>query len=309
MGADSKCAAGKSVRGMLSFVLACLLIAAGAAMGGGVASAPEAKAPKPGVFTNPELVTILGYNSDSMEPFISRDGSILFFNNSNSSPDTNLFWATRVDDLTFQFEGEVGGVNSTALDAVASMDNANNFYFVSTRSYPITLSTIYRGVFSAGTVSGVALVPGVSRMKAGIVNFDADISADGNTLYFVDGAFVTGSSVPQSTHLAIARRNGGAFVRDPKSDKLLHTLNKPGLNYAVTTSASELEIFFTHFGGISPAIYTASRTSTSKPFGKARKIEAITGFVEAPTISPDGKSLYYHKNDSGVFHIYRVTRP
>ncbi|HYL58805.1 MAG TPA: hypothetical protein VEU51_08030 [Candidatus Acidoferrales bacterium] len=304
MGADSKCVAGIAK----SFALACILIAVSTAMAADATPAPEAKAPKPGVFTNPELVTILGYGSDSMEPFLSRDGSILFFNNSNSSPDTNLFWAERVDDLTFQFEGEIAGVDSSALDGVASMDNANNFYFVSTRSYPITLSTIYRGVFSAGTVTGVALAPGVSRMKAGIVNFDADISADGNTLYFVDGVFA-GGSVPQSTHLVIARRVGDGFVRDPKSDKLLHTLNKPGLNYAVTTSASELEIFFTHFDGISPAIYTASRKSTSKPFGKAMKIAAIAGFVEAPTISPDGRSLYYHKDDGGVFHIYRVTRP
>jgi hypothetical protein len=310
MGANSKCAAGNLARGVMSFALACFLMAASAAMGGGDgASAPAAKAPKPGIFTNPMLVTILGYDSDSMEPFLSRDGSILCFNNSNSSPDTNLFWAERIDDLTFQFEGEIAGVNSTALDGVASMDNANNFYFVSTRSYPITLSTIYRGVFSAGTVTGVALVPGVSRNQAGIVNFDADISADGNTLYFVDGVFGMGGGVPQSTKVVLARRSGNGFVRDRKSAKLLHSLNKPGLNYAIATSASELEIFFTHFDGTSPAIYTASRRSTSKPFGKASKIQAITGFVEAATISPDGKSLYYHKNDNGVFHIYRVTRP
>jgi hypothetical protein len=33
-----------------------------------------------------------------------------------------------------------------------------------------------------------------------------------------------------------------------------------------------------------------------------------TGFVEGPTLSPDEKSLYYHKREGGVFVIYRVTR-
>ena len=58
-----------------------------------------------------------------------------------------------------------------------------------------------------------------------------------------------------------------------------------------------------------PVIYTATRSSTSEPFGKPRKIEAITGFAEAPALSPDEKSLYYHVNVSGRFVIYRVTRP
>ena len=297
------------IRGGLRFALVCLLMFANAAFAiGGAPANAAARAAKPGTFTNPERVTIVGYTSDAMEPYLSRDGSVLFFNNSNSAPDTNLFWATRIDDRTFQFEGEISGVNSSALDAVASMDNANNFYFISTRSYQSSLSTIYRGVYSSGGVSGVALVPGVSKNQPGWVNFDADISADGNTLYFVDGFFGTGN-FPQSAKIVIARRTDTGFVRDPNSDRLLRGINNHALNYAMTTSASELEIFFTRFAGAIPSIYTASRANTAKPFGKARKIKAITGFAEAPTISPDGKSLYYHHNDNGTFNLYRVTRP
>jgi hypothetical protein len=40
-----------------------------------------------------------------------------------------------------------------------------------------------------------------------------------------------------------------------------------------------------------------------------RRIQAATGFVEGPTLSPDEKSLYYHKRESSLFVIYRVTRP
>jgi hypothetical protein len=100
----------------------------------------EAKAAS---FSNPQPVTIVGYDQDAMEPFLTRDGNFLFFNNSNDPHvDTNLYWASKVDDLTFQFQGEIRGVNSTALDGVASMDVSDNFYFISTRSYDATWSTI-----------------------------------------------------------------------------------------------------------------------------------------------------------------------
>ncbi|MBN2098018.1 MAG: hypothetical protein JW753_00320 [Dehalococcoidia bacterium] len=111
--------------------LALLLVA----LGGGCEPA-EAPEPQPGDFANPERVTILGYSDHAMEPFISRDGKYLFFNNSNDPDvDTNLYWAERIDDLTFQYKDEIGGVNTTALEGVASMDRNGVFYFISTRSY------------------------------------------------------------------------------------------------------------------------------------------------------------------------------
>jgi hypothetical protein len=267
-----------------------------------------------GVFTNPERVTILDYTSDAMEPFVSLDGKYLFFNDSNNPPPgtfTKLYYATRIDDVTFQFKSEIGGVNTTALDAVPSMDTNNKFYFVSTRSYQQTLSTIYWGDFSDGSLSNVALVPGISKMKAGDVNFDAGISPDGGTLYFVDGVF-NGGSVPQRASIAIAKREGDRFVRLKDSAKIMRKINTGGLNYAACPTPSDLEFFFTRAdppASTVPAIYTATRSKVSKPFGKPVKIAAITGFVEAPTLSADGRSLYYHKQENGVFVIYRVTRP
>jgi Tol biopolymer transport system component len=282
------------------------------AIGSAVAAdTPDAKSTY-GVFTNPQPVTIVGYSQDAMEPFISPDGNYLFFNSSNNPPAgtyTNLYYATHINDVTFQFQGEIGGVNTTALDAVASMDVNNTFFFVSTRSYPQTLSTIYSGNFSNGNVSNIAIVPGISKLTPGDVNFDQCISPDGSTLYFVDGVF-NGGSVPQSASIEIATRNGDHFVRLKNSAKIMRQINKHGLNYAPDISKSGLEFFFTRFDGTLPAIYTASRAKTSKPFGKPRKIDAITGFAEAPALSPDEKSLYYHfQNASGVYVIYRVTRP
>jgi hypothetical protein len=114
--------------------------------------------------------------------------------------------------------------------AVASLDTLGNFYFVSTRRY-YTLATIYSGQFSVASVGNIALVPGVSLQQAGEVNFDAEISADGQTLWFDDGQYSSGGM-----------------------------------------------------------------------------LAAVTGFVEAPSLSADGHLLYFHKMVNGVFVIYTVQR-
>ena len=110
------------MRGKL-FVLGCLVLFGAALVVGASAQAQhgdDAAAAKAASFTNLQTVTITGNRQDAMEPFLTRDGKVLFFNNSNApSVDTNLFWATKADDLTFHLQGEIGGVNGPALDAVA----------------------------------------------------------------------------------------------------------------------------------------------------------------------------------------------
>jgi len=301
---------------MIWMLLLCAACAARADDSAAIADAPDAK-PRFGVFTNPQPVTIEGYSQDAMEPFVSPDGNYLFFNNSNSAPTTNLYYATPTDEtgLNFQFQGEIGGVNVPgALTAVPSMDINNVFYFISNRSYAQTFSTIYSGTFSNGSLSNVALVPGISKDKIGDVNFDQCISPDGGTLYFVDGVF-NGGSVPQKASIAIAKRQGDQFVRLKDSAEIMRKINTHDLNYAPDVSKSGLEFFFTRIPiqgsqpKPPPVIYTATRSKVTKPFGPPRKIEAITGFAEAPALSPDEKSLYFHLQVNGTFVIYRLTRP
>src|SRR5260370_28695355 len=293
------------------FILAVISVLLLGASDDAMAQNADARDAKPyfGVFTNPEHVTIEGYNQDAMEPFISPDGNYLFFNNSNNTRPTNLYYATRIDDVTFQFRGEIVAANSggMTLTAVPSMDMNNVFYVISDRSYVSTLSTISSGPFSAGTVSNVALVPGVSKDKLGDVNFDQCISPDGGTLYFVDGVFKGGAPVPAAATIAIAMRNGDQFTRLKNSAEIMRKINTHDLNYAPDVSKSGLEFFFTRIRIVGsqpkppPVIYTATRSSVTKPFGKPRKIAAITGFAEAPALSPDEKSLYFHLNVSGTF--------
>src|SRR5436853_7084844 len=166
----------------MRIAVVCLLIAAGC--GGQRSAAPPA--PLDQGFGAPQRVVIRGYAGDAMEPFITRDGRYLLFNNRNDPRvNTDLHYAARVDDLTFDYRGELQGANSPALDGVASMDRDGNFFFISTRSYAQTQATLYRGRFRAGAVSGVELVPGVSLGRPGMVIFDAEISPGGEVLFLV----------------------------------------------------------------------------------------------------------------------------
>lgn len=259
-------------------------------------------------FGHPERILIRGYGGQAMEPFISRDGRHLFFNNSNApGVNTNLHYAERITDVTFAYKGEAGGANSEALDAVPTMDRANNFYFVSTRSYRETLATIYRGRFTDGVVTGIEMVAGISQQRLGAVNFDVEVSADGNTLYFADGTF-SGKPVPEKADIALARRDGDGFQRSPDGGQLLKNVNTGALEYAACISTDELEMFFTRLTGGGPAIYRSARKTVAMPFDPPERVVAIEGFAEAPTLSPDGRSLYYHQKAGEQFVVYRVTR-
>ncbi len=261
-------------------------------------------------FGVPQRVTIRGYNGHAMEPFLTRDGNYLMFNNLNEPQEnTNLHYAERKDDLTFEYKGEIKGVNTRSLEGVPSMDEEGMLYFVSPRSYDKTLSTLYRGRFKDGSVDGVELVPGVSRRQPGIVNFDVEISADGKTLYFVDALFVQGG--PKTADLVIATRTGTGFKRDTKSSAILKQVNTTALEYAADISADGLELFFTRMNSpptMPPAIFRAARKSQDDPFEKPQKVAGPTGFVEASTLSHDGKTMYYHTVENERRVIYCMKR-
>lgn len=277
----------------------------------GAACSPQRSASPPAseyhAFGAPQRVAIRGYNGEAMEPFITRDGRYLFFNNRNDARDTNLHYAERVDEATFDYRGELTGANSPVLDAVPSMDRDGNLYFISTRSYFQTLSTLYRGRFHAGTVSGVELVGGVSLQHAGALVFDAEISPAGDVLFMADGEFA-GGPVPKSADIAVAVRDGAGFRRHPASAEFMRDVNTAALEYAPAISADLLELFFTRAQPGEVAIYRSQRRSRDEPFGIPERVAAITGFAEAPSLSADGRALYYHQREGSRYVIYYVRR-
>ena len=275
------------------------------------AQPPATRPPEYVEFQHPERVVISNYSGDAMEPFLTRDGHYLLFNNRNDPKvNTNLYYAERIDDSHFSYRGEIQGVNTDALEGVPSLSCDGTLYFVSTRSYKDTFSTIYRARFSKGVATGVELAPGISRKMPGRVNFDAEISADGDTLYAVDSRFRNG--MPATADIFMARRRGNGFERQPDSAVLLKPVNTKALEYAPAISSDGLELFFTRVGkitaGAEPRIWRAARKSAHEAFGEPELVSAISGFAEGPTLSPDGLSLYYHAREDDHFVIYRVTR-
>ena len=250
-------------------------------------------------------VTIRGYGGDAMEPFVTRDGRYLLFNNSNARPDeTDLHWAERVDDLTFDYRGRLDAANSPSLDGVPTMDRDGNLYFVTLRSYTQDLITIYRTTLESGATP--VPVGGVSRGIFGQLNFDVEVSADGTTLYFADGTF-TGGPVPAAADLGVAARQpDGTFLRRDGGE--MARINTPALEYAAGVSDDGLTLYFTRLTGLTSSILVSVRSRTDEAWGTPQRIDAIAGFAEAPTVAPGGKAVYYHALRNGKFVIERLER-
>lgn len=288
-----------------------LLVGALAGCGGGGGSDPVSDAGPPAAFsefTGEESVTIAGYAGNSMEPFISPDGRFLFFNNSNAvANNTNLEYAERIDDLTFQYRGPIQRANTSELDGVPSMDRNGLLYFVSLRDAAATQATLYRGLFANGALSAVEVVQGIAPTGIGILDFDAAINYNGDRLYVAEGLFLF-LSVPLSASIVVAVPQGNGFVIASNSVDIMREVNVGNISYAPVVSRSGLEIFFNRVDGGTPYIYTATRATPSSAFGVARRIESIAGSAEGPTLSPDERSLYYHRKEGNLFKLSRVTR-
>ena len=268
------------------------------------------------IFGQPGKVNIIGLDFGAMEPFISRDGRYLFFNSDeHDTPETHkdIFYAERIDDLTFRFKGEVKGINTSVVDGVPTMDRNYNFYYVSISNYNQThnFNTVYRGKFIDGVVSDIRPVPELSLNIPGWLNMDIEISADGQTLYSTQTWFGDGPPPTQSYFFSASLENG-KFVSDDNVDTTFKNINSDDLEYAASISSDGLTLYFTRGSDFLSAPRFASfhstRSSIDEPFGLPEEIKAITGFAEAPAVTDDGKLIYYHKKDKGRFYIYALER-
>jgi len=289
--------------------------------GGAGATMAAIGGPESDVFGSPQRVKIVGFDESlgAMEPFLGRDGRYLLFNSQHrgkTPPD--LYYAERIDDRTFRFRGAIRHANSDTVDGAPSMDRDGRLYFISPRDYARRLATIHTAQFDGGAVSGLRLVDGdVAPGRPGWLNMDAEISADGRTLYYCINEWNTRANLPTTSDLRVARLSGREFVTTGNSADIFRAVNSGDLEYAPALSADERELFFTRaqfdFDGdrlvlARTAIMMASRATAADPFGPPLRIASITGFVEGPTISPDGRRLYYHKRDGDRFHLYMVER-
>lgn len=265
-------------------------------------------------WTNEELITLRGYTGNAMEIGISPDGEYLLFND-KMAPNKDMHWATRIDDLTYQYKGKVRNTVTPVVDGTPSFDSKGNIYFTTLKTYSSDFKSIYMAKFKNGVainpvaVEGDIYITNKNTATKKWISLDPDISDDGKFLFYSEGLF--NGSFPNPFNVRGAELKGGEFKK--MDDSILQNINTNNLEYAPAISKNGLELFFTRIILVngqpsSFAIYTARRKSTSKAFGVPEKITAITGVVEAPVLSGDEKTLYYHREDDGIFKVYRVTR-
>jgi len=263
-------------------------------------------------------VTINGLSFDAMEPFISPNGNYLFFNNLNDGVNTKLYYATRVNDSTFNYVGELTGTNQTPpphLDAVADMDAEGNFYWTSTRNYPTELNNLFHGTFTAGTVSNIERVQGnFNKDTPGWLVMDHGISLDGQYLYFNNARFDDLNCVgPCETTIGVAQKeNATTFSTLPNSTSILQNINDTNyIYYAPCISSDNLELYYTRYlkGEITTGtvfeICVAVRPNALSEFSVPKVLfsEVIANLIEAPTLTVDKNRIYYHRKTSNSHKI------
>ncbi|MCK0114420.1 hypothetical protein [Gelidibacter sp. F63206] len=267
----------------------------------------------------PEIEVIInGLSVDAMEPFISPDGNYLFFNNLNDGINTKLYYATKVNDSTFNFVRELTGANQSEtphLDAVADMDVNGNFYWTSTRNYPTELNNLFHGTFSFGNINDIGRVQGDFNMNTpGWLVMDHGISLDGQYLYFNNARFDDVNCLgPCETTLGIAKKiNAFTFSTLPNSTTILQNINDQNyIYYAPCISSDYLEFYYTRYlkGEITSntifeiCIAVRSNPMTSFSVPKVLFSETISNLIEAPTLTVDKNIIYYHKKFDDSYKI------
>jgi len=261
-------------------------------------------------------VTINGLTFDAMEPFISLDGNTLFFNSLNSGGNTNLYYATRINDTTFNYVGLVGGCydsSSNHLDGVPAIDSLNNFFWVSLRNWPTIYENLHRGVYASGAVTKITRVYGDFNIKSpGWLIMDAGINYQGNLLYYSNAYFNSscGTGIPCKAQLGIAQKvNDSTFNKTSTAPAILKNLNDTSyLVYAPHITRNGLELYYTRLkkGGVDSEVCVSVRKNITDTFSLPLVIHSKFGYLpEAPTITSDKSRLYYHqKNTQLLFAIY-----
>lgn len=253
-----------------------------------------------------------------MEPFVSPSGNYLFFNNLNDGVNTKLYYATKVNDSTFTYIGELIGTNQRTiphLDAVANMDATGNFYWTSTRNYPAELINLFHGTFSNGNVNDIERVQGDFNMNTpGWLVMDHGISLDGQFLYFnnarLDEANCQG---PCETTIGIAQKNNAStFSTLSDSASILQNINDVNsIYYAPCISSDNLELYYTRYlkGQITSEtvfeICVAVRSTSLSEFSIPKVLfsKNISNLIEAPTLTIDKNIIYYHQKTTSSHKI------
>ena len=284
-------------------------------------------------FENPQAVDIHGlpHGADGRpisteEPFISRDGRFLFFNTGEHENNKDLHYAEWMR-TRWVYRGPIGPHVNTPKDVQgnATMDNAYTFFY--TDSSTETMARLAQFSPNMGELTSIRDFTGVPKRKVKLIaqkvsgNMGVEVSADGNMVYFSRATWDLNGlkigRIVESDIFFTTKRSGTYVYDDLEAQRIMRHINTSDLEYAASIASDGSELFFTRLaladlqaGTIRSTIMRSTRASVSEAFSKPVQIEAIgsSDFVEGPTISGDGKELYYHKREGDRFRLYKVTR-
>jgi len=260
------------------------------------------------------------------EPFISRDGHFLFFNSGKEEGHKDLYYAKRIGQR-WVYQHPIGPDVNTPEEVQGNptMDRHYNFYFVDTEVNRMVQSAHF--VPETGLLSNIREFAGVPKRdvrffaRKFIGNMGVEASADGRTIYFSRATWRLYLVFPGKfldSDLLLTEKQGNRFVyNEAKARRIMQHINTPDLEYAACISTDGHELFFARLpiasiksGKIHSMIMRATRPSRSAPFGMPKEVRAIghRDFVEAPTLSSNGRELYYHKFMGKKFRLFKVTR-
>ena len=264
-------------------------------------------------FGPPQPVAIEGYAGHAMEPFIARDGQTLFFNNRNDpARETDLHWASRIDDAHFRYRGKIASANSNHLDGVPSLARDGTFAFTSLRAFESGGATIWMGRWCGDAVTALNLESALRPGPLPRFNMDGELSASGAHFYVTDNRWALIGGL-RSSDIRLGVRNNGHWRRAPEFDSWFAAINtRDALEYAPATNEAETELYFTRLtlAFLRPPrfeTFVSVRANAATPFGAPERIDALQGYTEAPTVAPDG-ALYFHAMVDGRFTIMRTQR-
>ncbi len=271
------------------------------------------------IFGNEKAVTINGLTFDAMEPTISPDGNALFFNSLNDGITTSLYYAAKVNDTVFNFIGAVPVVNQTVtprLDAVATLDTANNFYWITTRDYPANIENVMRIKFLSSGYTNFGRLNGDFYINSpGYLIMDLTTNYTGNEIIYCNAYFNSClGGAPCKSSMGIAQKiNDSTFNKIPSSTSIMANINDTVnyIVYAPCISKDGLEFYYTRLlkGGTQTEIMSSVRTSTTLPFSMPTVLVTAPSFLpEAPTLTTDKSKLYYHKKIGSTFKIFLLNR-
>lgn len=266
-------------------------------------------------FGNDIPVTINGLTFDAMEPALSIDGNALFFNSLNDGITTSIYYAAKVNDSVFNFIGLVPIINQTVtprLDGVASLDSANNLYWVSTRDYPTSYNNLKRIRFTGTGYTNFGSVYGDFYINSpGHLIMDATTNYSGEQLIYCNAFFNNCfGGAPCKSSMGMAQKSNDSTFNKLINTTVLFTNINDTTNYIVyapSISKDGLELYYTRLlhNGLQTEIMVSIRSNTNQAFGvPTLLIGAPNTLPEAATISSDNSKIYYHKKVGGVFKIF-----